>query len=284
MEGEFSYKTAKYFENRSVQYQDYYGREISLSFNSYFDGIQEIPKLPYNLEISKYIKCSKERKAIRQNFGTYISSEIEKNDSIAPLMQPGRSIVLSEYEPFSSVEEFFKNVVAPLKVQKKKGAYVYRMVNPKNKPFFEGSPLFIIDQYIVRDPEYFAAMDINTIEKIELYYDQDELRRLFGYLGKGGIVAVYTKEGMHVLPDEFMRNMFSIPGVQKTQVFSTDDSKKSPDFRPTVYWNSNVELDENGSATIEFVHSDDRSDFQIEIVGVTSEGEVFTKKQYYSVR
>ena len=285
--GAFSLKIPKYTGKRSLQFQDYFGREVKLKFTNIGGVEADVPKLKYNDQVLSYLKASADRKKINQYFNPSELNLLENNNELIPFMKPNRSIILSDYEKFSSMEEFFKNIVAPLKVFKEGEDIKFKMVNPKNKPYFEGDPLFIIDRYVVRDANYIGNLSLEEIDKIDLYFDQDQVFKSFGYLGRGGVVAIYTKEGGRSLPGRLKKNLFEIKGVQKSSDFPSldkiDKTLTVPYFRPTIYWNPEVTLNGSSPTKVTFEHSDDRSEFEIEIIGVTSEGEVLMKKETYQV-
>ncbi len=53
------------------------------------------------------------------------------------------------------------------------------------------------------------------------------------------------------------------------------------DFRPTIFWNSNVETDENGNASLEFYNSDDLTTFKVTVEGITANGKIGNNTHTY---
>ncbi len=53
------------------------------------------------------------------------------------------------------------------------------------------------------------------------------------------------------------------------------------DFRPTIFWNSNVETDADGKANIEFYNSDDLTTFKVTIEGITTNGKIGNNTHTY---
>lgn len=53
------------------------------------------------------------------------------------------------------------------------------------------------------------------------------------------------------------------------------------DFRPTIFWNPNVETDENGNATVEFYNSDDLTTFKVTVEGITTNGKIGNNTHTY---
>ena len=67
--------------------------------------------------------------------------------------------------------------------------------------------------------------------------------------------------------------------------YSSAEMKKNriPDFRNTLYWNPSVKQDDTGHARIEFWTSDFVSDYEINVQGITSEGNPFSIRKIFKV-
>ncbi|MFK8009068.1 MAG: carboxypeptidase-like regulatory domain-containing protein [Saprospiraceae bacterium] len=53
------------------------------------------------------------------------------------------------------------------------------------------------------------------------------------------------------------------------------------DFRPTIFWNPNVETDASGVANIEFYNSDDLTTFKVTVEGITTNGKIGNNTHTY---
>lgn len=109
--------------------------------------------------------------------------------------------------------------------------------------------------------------------------------RLMGELGvtdPRGLIAIYRKHpnklNINYL-DKKGRIRPDISGFQRPASFylpkytlETINSPK-PDFRPTLYWNPDVLL-ENGKASLGFFTSDEASDYVVYVEGITKEGKI----------
>jgi hypothetical protein len=67
--------------------------------------------------------------------------------------------------------------------------------------------------------------------------------------------------------------------------YSSSQAKESrvPDYRNTLYWNPHVEPGPEGKVSVEFWSSDFRSDFEISIQGMTSDGKPLSAKKIIRV-
>jgi hypothetical protein len=57
-----------------------------------------------------------------------------------------------------------------------------------------------------------------------------------------------------------------------------------PDFRNTLYWNPSVKPGINGKAKIEFWTSDIKSDYEINVQGITPEGKTLSIRKIIKVK
>jgi len=107
-----------------------------------------------------------------------------------------------------------------------------------------------------------------------------------------GIVNVITKSGDFScvpLPDYMIRLPYKITEPVRSFVspsYSSEENKDSriPDYRNTLYWNPSVKTDKDGDARVEFWSSDNRSEYVINIQGITQEGEPFSLQKIIRVK
>jgi len=81
-----------------------------------------------------------------------------------------------------------------------------------------------------------------------------------------------------------------VPGIHEAGLFQrptylTKESRaiKKPDLRTTAYWNPSQKLGSGGKTEIEFYLGDDQGEFEVEIQGITKDGEAFTATHSFKV-
>ncbi|MGW8122213.1 TonB-dependent receptor [Roseivirga echinicomitans] len=117
---------------------------------------------------------------------------------------------------------------------------------------------------------------------------------IFGDAGKGGVMAFYTKsaDGLSLSPEALKNSSTMIVELPYTydqprefyapkyDVQKPEDAK--PDKRAVLHWQTLIELDENGEATIEFWNSDDAKNIMFDVQGLTYSGiPFFINKTYF---
>lgn len=151
-------------------------------------------------------------------------------------------------------------------------------------------PLYLLDGMPVEKSIVFTIPPVNVA-----YIDilKGASAAIYGTGGANGVIAIYTrgangfKEVENSSPEDRGRLSYSINGYNKAREFYVpqyDIDKPEyikPDYRTTLYWNPNVELNEEGKAQFTFFTNDDiDSTFQIELEGITSDGQPIRAVKY----
>jgi hypothetical protein len=68
--------------------------------------------------------------------------------------------------------------------------------------------------------------------------------------------------------------------------YSSEEMMEShiPDYRNTLYWNPSVKTDKDGKARVEFWSSDNKSEYVINIQGITLGGKIFSLQKTIKVK
>jgi hypothetical protein len=146
----------------------------------------------------------------------------------------------------------------------------------------------MIDGVIIKDPSLIINLDPEIVEKIDVIKEKY-------YVGKyrfPGLVNVITRSGDFScvpLPDYMIRLPYRV--LEPVWSFVPPDyssaeikNNRIPDYRNTLYWNSSVKPDKDGKGRIEFWSSDNKSDYVIDIQGITREGKMFSLRKKIKVR
>jgi len=103
---------------------------------------------------------------------------------------------------------------------------------------------------------------------------------IFGTMGSNGAIVINTKNGF-VQKNSINPNIKVVKslGYQQTvnfysPVYSTEQEKNSstPDYRTTILWNPNVQVDSTGTVNLSFYAADIPTTYRIILEGVSSLG------------
>jgi hypothetical protein len=202
--------------------------------------------------------------------------------------KPDEEIVLADYIKLPDMEEVFFEIVNYVSLKKKKSGYVFSMVDPVELKEYEEPPSIMIDGVIIDDPGKIAVIEPELVEKIDVVLN----RYVVGDYIFNGIINVITKKGdggIITLPEKAVRMPYRT--VDKVWDFESPDYKSNesinqrlPDLRNTLYWNPSVAFDKEGKAEIKFWSGDIKSDYLINIQGITAGGKYVSAKKIIRIK
>ncbi|MCX2742087.1 hypothetical protein [Pontibacter anaerobius] len=250
--------------------EPYEGTDFSTAIDTAF--VQALPESVVN-----YALQHQNRERVNEAYG------LTEPHATAPVatLPADRVYRLDEYVTFNSVEEAIREATTNLRLSKKKDRYVVRLlyVRPGVKRMMKGEPIYLIDGVVVKSMEEILALDLNDIASFELAWMEESLYAgNLGFVAENGMFAVYTKSGearerlkekgypvlfgQYNRPKEFVPASFS----------ETESIKSAPDFRQLVYWEPQLQLNADGTASFSFLTSDETGTFVIKVQGQTAEG------------
>jgi hypothetical protein len=202
--------------------------------------------------------------------------------------KPDIELKMNDYIKLPLMEEVFFELTPGVLLKKKKNSYTMAIFDPVSNRQLEKPPVVFIDGVVISELNIVAAIDPETVEKIEVIKDM----YLVGDYIFFGIVNIITRDGDYsnlTLPDNVVRMNYRV--VDPVESFSSpayqdEVSKKSriPDFRNTLYWNPGVKSGDNNKASIEFWTSDGAGSFEICLQGVNSRGMPVSLRKTITVR
>ena len=239
-----------------------------------------ISKLSVNQQVQKIYGVTAIGNFLNPNFQPVKSSRFYG--------KPDIELILADYISLPVMSEIFFELLPGVSLKKKKSTYeisvTYRIEDNQSST----TPSLMIDGVIIKDPSLVANLDPEIVEKIDVIKG----KYLVGKYYFPGIVNVITKSGDFScvpLPDYMIRLPYKITEPVRSFVspsYSSEENKDSriPDYRNTLYWNPSVKTDKDGDARVEFWSSDNRSEYVINIQGITQEGEPFSLQKIIRVK
>lgn len=281
-EGRLSFELPDFYGSKPIQFLDYQYEHIQVELQSDIP-FEKNGELVYTPEVLAYLNASRQRKKIYQMYNGFeydLAPEIPHFD--VQSFDPDQSFQIQNYERFPSIPVFFREVLTPLKFREDKtGKITAKMFNPayEIRDFYPGKPVFIVDGKLTRDVSYVAGLDIDQLERVDLFYDFQKLRQRFNALGINGVVLIKTNLADLSIPESEETDIFTINGLQPGVKFPgqvLDESNlapRKPVLQPQLYWNPNHQTNEQGEVELSFIQSDDLSAFRIEVVVQGQNGE-----------
>lgn len=202
--------------------------------------------------------------------------------------KPTNEIVMKEWAKLPSMEDVFFEIVPHVRL--KKSGFVYEMVltDGIGEVLYHSPPTLLVDGVVVKDPKFVAGLKPELVEKIDVVEDQ----YMVGDYLFNGIVHVVTKSGnFSDIPSSRNSVRIKYRVCDPVPVFVSPEyaseemkNRRIPDFRNTLYWNPALRPDKDGKIRTAFWSSDVKSDYEINLQGITSTGKILSVKKYVRVQ
>ncbi|MEK6477400.1 TonB-dependent receptor plug domain-containing protein [Catalinimonas sp. 4WD22] len=140
-----------------------------------------------------------------------------------------------------------------------------------------GSPLYLIDGVPV-DASAMTMVSQYDLDRIEVL--KGPSAAIYGGRGGGGVIALYTKRGGPQYEEAEPSDniiLHTAHGFHKVREFyspkyTAEGKTDLPDYRTTLYWNPNVQTNEEGKATVSFYTADRNTTYRVVMNGLTASG------------
>jgi hypothetical protein len=255
-----------------------------------FEGSPDTTKRP----IPVYVSAWSVNHQVRKIYGTSsVGAQLDQLIAVPRKRRfygkPDTELNMKDYIKLPVMEEVFFELLPGVSFKNKKSGYELSMANPDNlNKFFDTPPGLFVDGVMVKDPSVIAGFDPEIVEKIDVI----RVKYFVGDYPFTGIVNVITKAGDFsnvALPDYALRLPYRV--IDPVYSFVSPDyssfqmkSNRIPDFRNTLFWNPSVKPDKEGKARVEFWTSDFISDYEVNIQGITKDGEKISLKKIIKVK
>jgi hypothetical protein len=190
--------------------------------------------------------------------------------------KPESTIIMADYIELTSLKEVVKELLPNVYTLKQNGKHDFKLINKFRGQPFENKPLVLVDGVPVYDFEKVLSINSKEIEKAEII----NTRYFISGNVFDGIVSFITKKanlGVMEFDNSIFRQAYEGCQVQNS-FYSPDYSaaatkdKHIPDFRNTLYWKPDLQTGKDGKGEIEFFTSDESSDYEIVVEGISPDG------------
>lgn len=185
-----------------------------------------------------------------------------------------RTILLSDYILFPTMEETFREIVPFVAHRWHRGKRILRVVIDDER-VVNGNPLLVIDGVMTDDVDYLMNLNPDEVYAIKIVNTADKLYT-FGAIGRNGVLIVETKIVNNAENVRRSVHSFKVQGLNlPVTSFNSNRPEKNPrvpDLRLNLYWNPQVKVSDANGAHVSFTTSDVTGRFRIVVNGITADG------------
>ncbi len=247
---------------------------------------------PFYLDTSKLEKLNKsiismQIENIYQAYRQDDQSLAFVNDSISFYGDAMNSVQISDFINLTTVKEVIKEIVPHVSTRKKDGIILFHIINNIPGQHFENDPFVIVDGIPFNDVEQILNMRSAELERIDVI----NLKYFIDGQVFDGIISFVTKKGnLEALDFDYSIFRQAYTGFHRKVKFHSPnykiDSLKSsriPDFRNTLYWNPDLQIQKDGTLSFEFYTSDEPGSYTILIEGISPDGNTGTIRKEFVI-
>ncbi len=299
-EGQFVFLIDKYTSKKA--YIDLYkdGNRLTGSFKIRIDKkffYDKSTKESYSLvqssgtDFTGAIEDEAQRVIIQRAFG---NQNLDRIDSLTTLPyakgsfygEPLLVVYPGEYFFLPNFVEIAREIVPRVKYKTGKTGCEFIVTHVENNTR-SNKPLVLLDGEPVINLCDIQLLNSDHIHRIEV---QSGMRVVGNYL-YDGLVAIYTTPMYKSkLDNKNDRLIFDVPGFSLNPSFGDvfpivkyNKHSISPDFKNQLYWNSNVTIKNGEEVEIEFITTDEESEYILEIDGFADDGMLIHFQKVFTV-
>ena len=196
--------------------------------------------------------------------------------------KPSQVLVFEKYIDLPTLEEYFTQLPGMVSLRKVQGKKQFRFFSTQEE-MLKYDPLVLVDWVAVSDMEKILAMPPSALLRIELVNSV----YIKGNITYGGIISFVSRKNDFAgidLPKSgtfvsygFLEECNGIvpPGPVPANI---------PDSRNTVYWNPNIQMNDQGAAGVSFPAPDTPGKYYILLREMTTSGEIILTKDSIDVK
>jgi hypothetical protein len=245
-----------------------------------------------HVSIPQYINDWSVNYQIRKIYGVS-SSGSPVESTLSPLKpvrfygKPDIELIMTDYVTLPKMDEVFFELLPHVSMKKRNSGYEIQITDRINENRYESSPALFLDGVKINDASIFEALDPSIVERIDVIKEKYFVGN-YSFPGLVNITTLSADFRTIPLPGYMIRLPYRVVDPVKSFIspdYSSSDLKNSPnpDFRNTLYWNPSVKTDSEGKVRFEFWTSDFVSEYEINVQGITSNGEVISARKTFKV-
>ncbi len=191
--------------------------------------------------------------------------------------KPDRSYILDEYTRFTRMDEVVIEFIPSVRFRRINGKRILSVLDEETSTFSIGNTLVLLDGIPITDHELIYNYDPLLIYKIDVYKSKFS----FGGQFFNGIISIVTyNKDYPTLTVDNNTQIYDYEGTQAHRYFYAPSYEKEenrtsriPDFRHTLLWVPDVQIEGKSSVSIPFTTSELTGEFQVTVEGLTKDGQ-----------
>lgn len=254
----------------------------------FFDKFtRAIPNLELSKELTRQLTTRSISMQVLDAFKRNLQTTIIRSDSSAFYGRAQEEYKLDDYTRFPLMEEVMREYVKGVRVRKREGQFIFKILNTANNTVFDQEPLVLLDGVPLMNVTGIMEFDPLKIKQLDVITN----KYFFGSQTYEGIVSYRTYQGDlggYVFTPHTI--VLDYEGLQAAKEFfapkyETKQQLESrvPDARTLLHWAPDINLSKAGHS-IEFYSSDQPGRYDVVIQGISASGLPVYQRSSFTVK
>lgn len=260
---------------------------IELTTPFFNEFARAIPPLVLSKELTRQLTTRSVSMQVLDAFRRTIQTTTILSDSATFYGRAQEEYKLDDYTRFPLMEEVMREYVKGVRVRKREGQFIFKILNTANNTVFDQEPLVLLDGVPLLDVTGIMEFDPLKIKQLDVV----TTKYVLGSQTYEGIVSYRTYQGdLAGYPFTPHTIILDYEGLQAAKEFfapkyETKQQLESrvPDARTLLYWAPDINLTMVGHS-IEFFSSDQPGSYDVVIQGISSTGQPVFQRSTFTVK
>lgn len=231
-----------------------------------------------------YYKLSQVRQSVKTYFSIFDPVENKADTVMAKAMTKAqKTYKIANYNKFDLLRDFCRENDSPLKFKEKNDRWKAEFLIPgayaKKFNALTQNPLFIVNGRLATNDHLISSLKTKDIERVDLFYDLEELRRLYSVFGTEGVVKIKSGGWLDCWDDKEIKEIYSVQGLLKRERSRTEVIKDKinnglkPVFEPCLLFEAH-----QPPTVLRFYRGHEKSEYHIFGLFMDEQGKLYKAK------
>lgn len=221
---------------------------------------------------------------------------VSSNNPDSMFLTPDKLLKMEDYVELPNMREVIRELLHGVRLRDRDGVNELRVMIYVHDDFddsdvlryYDEGPLVLVNGHPTFNLDSLVRIDPNEIDSVGINYGRQRriIDRILDKTAFDGVLQIFADGiGEELQSQKSLEQM--VNGFQQYREFYSPDYEdlydpRIPDLRTNLYWNPEVKT-ENGEGNFEFYTSDLKTDYEIIIQGISSDGDVIYERVNLSV-
>ena len=231
-----------------------------------------------------YYKLSQVRQSVKTYFSVFDPVDKKQDTLQTPsVVKAQKTYKIANYNKFDLLRDFCRENDSPLKFRENNNRWKAEILIPgayaKKFNALTQNPLIIVNRKLATNDHLISSLKTKEIERVNLFYNLEELRRIYSVFGTEGVVKITSGGRLNCWDDEELEEIYIVQGLlhkekSRVEVIQEKINKGlKPIFEPCLLFEAHPPLSE-----LRLLRGDEKTAYHIFGLFMDGKGQLYLTK------